>query len=59
LESKSLMLQNLRLQVLRLGSMGLETTPQARALAQGTEQAQAVSKDLAYLLEGAREAERF
>ncbi len=58
LESKSIMLQNLRLQVRRFGSLGLEPTPQVRQVAQGTEQAQAVSKDLEYLLEGAREADR-
>ncbi len=59
LESKSLMLQNLRLKVVRLGSMGLDATPRAApAIGQGTEQAAAISKDLEYLLEGAREADR-
>ncbi len=58
LESKSLTLQNLRLKVLRLGSMGLDVRPQARLVGHATEQAQAISKDLEYLLEGAREADR-
>jgi hypothetical protein len=58
LESKSLTLQNLRLKVLRLGSMGLDARPQARQIGHATEQAAAISKDLEYLLEGAREANR-
>ena len=57
LESASLALQNLRLDVLRLGSLGLEP-PVLRDVGQATEQARALSKDLAYLLEGAREADR-
>jgi serine/threonine-protein kinase len=57
LESASITLQNLRLDVLRLGSMGLES-PAVREVGQATEQARALSKDLAYLLEGAREADR-
>ena len=57
LESASLMLQNLRLDVLRLGSLGLEA-PVLRDVGQATEQARALSRDLAYLLEGAREADR-
>ncbi len=57
LESASLTLQNLRLDVLRLGSLGLES-PAVRAVGQATEQARALSRDLAYLLEGAREADR-
>ena len=57
LESASVTLQNLRLDVLRLGSMGLET-PARRDVGHATEQARALSKDLAYLLEGAREADR-
>jgi hypothetical protein len=59
LESKSLTLQNLRLKVLRLGSMGLDAArPQALQVGHATEQAAAISKDLEYLLEGAREANR-
>ncbi len=58
LESASVTLQNLRLDVLRLGSMGLEA-PARRDVGQATEQARALSKDLAYLLEGAREADRY
>ena len=57
LESASIALQNLRLDVLRLGSLGLES-PAAREVGRATEQARALSKDLAYLLEGAREADR-
>ena len=57
LESASIALQNLRLDVLRLGSMGLES-PAVREVGQATEQARALSRDLAYLLEGAREADR-
>ena len=57
LESASIALQNLRLDVLRLGSMGLES-PAIREVGQATEQARALSRDLAYLLEGAREADR-
>jgi len=57
LESASIMLQNLRLDVLRLGSLGLEA-PVLRDVGQATEQARALSKDLAYLLEGAREVDR-
>ncbi len=57
LESASLALQNLRLDVLRLGSLGLEP-PVLRDVGQATEQARALSRDLAYLLEGAREADR-
>jgi serine/threonine-protein kinase len=57
LESATITLQNLRLDVLRLGSMGLES-PAVRDVGQATEQARALSRDLAYLLEGAREAER-
>ncbi len=57
LESASVALQNLRLDVLRLGSLGLES-PAVRDVGQATEQARALSKDLAYLLEGAREADR-
>jgi len=57
LESASIMLQNLRLDVLRLGSLGLEA-PAMRDVGQATEQARALSKDLAYLLEGAREVDR-
>ncbi len=55
--SASLSLQNLRLDVLRLGSFGLEA-PAVREVGRATEQARALSKDLAYLLEGAREADR-
>ncbi len=57
LESASITLQNLRLDVLRLGSLGLEA-PAMRDGSRATEQARALSKDLAYLLEGAREADR-
>ena len=57
LESASIALKNLRLDVLRLGSLGLES-PVVREVSQATEQARALSKDLAYLLEGAREADR-
>ncbi|MES3035744.1 MAG: serine/threonine-protein kinase [Gemmatimonadota bacterium] len=57
LESASITLQNLRLDVLRLGSLGLEA-PAMREVGRATEQARALSKDLAYLLEGAREADR-
>jgi hypothetical protein len=57
LESAAITLQNLRLDVLRLGSMGLQS-PVVREVGQATEQARALSKDLAYLLEGAREADR-
>ena len=57
LESASITLQNLRLDVLRLGSLGLEA-PALREVGRATEQARALSKDLAYLLEGAREADR-
>ncbi len=57
LESASIALQNLRLDILRLGSMGLQS-PALRDVGQATEQARALSKDLAYLLEGAREADR-
>jgi len=57
LESAAITLQNLRLDVLRLGSMGLEA-PSVRDVGHATEQARALSKDLAYLLEGAREADR-
>ncbi len=57
LESASLTLQNLRLDVLRLGSLGFEE-PVARDIGHATEQARALSRDLAYLLEGAREADR-
>jgi len=57
LESASITLQNLRLDVLRLGSLGLEA-PAMRDVSRATEQARALSKDLAYLLEGAREADR-
>ncbi|MCC7054908.1 MAG: serine/threonine protein kinase [Gemmatimonadaceae bacterium] len=58
LESASLRLQGLRLDVLRLGSLGLDV-PQVRSdVGMATEQAQALSRDLAYLLEGAREADR-
>ena len=57
LESASIALKNLRLDVLRLGSLGLES-PVVREVGQATEQARALSKDLAYLLEGAREADR-
>jgi serine/threonine-protein kinase len=57
LESASITLQNLRLDVLRLGSLGLEV-PDLRDVSRATEQARALSKDLAYLLEGAREADR-
>ena len=57
LESASITLQNLRLDVLRLGALGLEA-PALREVGRATEQARALSKDLAYLLEGAREADR-
>jgi serine/threonine-protein kinase len=57
LESASLSLQTLRLDVLRLGSLGLEVPTLPRA-GHATEQARALSKDLAYLLDGAREADR-
>ena len=57
LESASITLQNLRLDVLRLGSMGLEP-PAVRELGHATEQARALSKDLAYLLDAAREVDR-
>ncbi|MBC7843512.1 MAG: hypothetical protein H7099_14415 [Gemmatimonadaceae bacterium] len=57
LESASISLQNLRLDVLRLGSLGLQS-PALREVGQATEQARALSRDLAYLLEGAREADR-
>ena len=57
LESASITLQNLRLDVLRLGSMGLEL-PALNDVGQATEQARALSRDLAYLMEGAREADR-
>jgi predicted Ser/Thr protein kinase len=57
LDSASLTLQNLRLDVLRLGSLGFEE-PIARQVGQATEQARALSRDLAYLIEGAREANR-
>jgi hypothetical protein len=57
LESASLSLQTLRLDVLRLGSLGLES-PATPSVGRATEQARALSKDLAYLLEGAREADR-
>ncbi len=57
LESASISLQNLRLDVLRLGSLGLQS-PAVREVGQATEQARALSRDLAYLLEGAREADR-
>ena len=57
LESASIALKNLRLDVLRLGALGLES-PVVREVSQATEQARALSKDLAYLLEGAREADR-
>jgi predicted Ser/Thr protein kinase len=57
LESATLALQNLRLDVLRLGSLGMEP-PVLREVGHATEQARALSRDLAYLLEGAREADR-
>ena len=57
LESASVALQTLRLDVLRLGSMGL-APPVVRDVGQATEQARALSKDLAYLLDGIREADR-
>jgi predicted Ser/Thr protein kinase len=57
LDGASLMLQNLRLDVLKLGSLGLES-PVVREVGHATEQARALSKDLAYLLEGAKEADR-
>ena len=57
LEGASIALQNLRLDVLRLGSLGLEP-PAVHAVGQATEQARALSRDLAYLLEGAREVDR-
>ena len=57
LESASITLQNLRLDVLRLGALGLEA-PALREVGRATEQARALSKDLAYLLEGAREVDR-
>ena len=57
LETASLTLQNLRLDVLKLGSIGLES-PAVREVGMATEQARALSRDLAYLLEGAREADR-
>ncbi len=58
LESASSTLQKLRLDVLRLGSMGLHLPNVRDDVGQATEQARALSKDLAYLLEGAREADR-
>ena len=57
LESASIALKNLRLDVLRLGSLGLES-PAVHDVGQATEQARALSRDLAYLMEGAREADR-
>ena len=57
LDGASIALQNLRLDVLRLGSLGLES-PAVHAVGQATEQARALSRDLAYLLEGAREVDR-
>jgi len=57
LDSASLSLQTLRLDVLRLGSLELEP-PALRNVGRATEQARALSKDLAYLLEGAREVDR-
>jgi predicted Ser/Thr protein kinase len=56
LDTACLTLQNLRLDVTRLGSMGLES-PAVRDVGHATEQARALSKDLAYLLDGAREAD--
>jgi len=56
-DGASIALQNLRLDVLRLGSLGLES-PAGQAAGHATEQARALSRDLAYLLEGAREADR-
>ena len=58
LVSASLSLQNLRLDVVRLGSLGLEAAPAMLDVSRATEQARALSKDLGYLLEGAREADR-
>ena len=57
LDSASIALKNLRLDVLRLGSLGLES-PAVREVGRATEQARALSRDLAYLVEGAREADR-
>ena len=57
LDGATITLQNLRLDVLRLGSLGLES-PAGHAVGHATEQARALSRDLAYLLEGAREADR-
>ena len=57
LDGASIALQNLRLDVLRLGSLVLES-PAVHAVGQATEQARALSRDLAYLLEGAREVDR-
>lgn len=57
LDGASIALQNLRLDVLRLGSLGLES-PAGLAVGHATEQARALSRDLAYLLEGAREVDR-
>jgi predicted Ser/Thr protein kinase len=57
LESASFELQNLRLNVMRLGSLSTDTAA-LRDVGQATEQARALSKDLAYLIEGAREADR-
>jgi serine/threonine protein kinase len=57
MESATLALQGLRLDVLRLGALGLDS-PALPEVGRATEQARALSKDLAYLLEGAREADR-
>lgn len=57
LESASLALQALRLDVLRLGALGLES-PALDDVGRATEQARALSRELAYLIEGAREADR-
>jgi serine/threonine protein kinase len=57
LDTVAVQLQNMRLDVVRLGSMGLEA-PAAVQIGEATQQARALSKDLAYLLEGAREVER-
>jgi hypothetical protein len=59
LERASLTLQNLRLDVLRLGALGgVHASTASRDVGHATEQARALSKDLAYLAEGAREASR-
>jgi serine/threonine protein kinase len=57
LDSASHHLQGLRLDVMKLASIG-SATPQFRDVGMATEQARALSRDIGYLLEGAREADR-